>query len=261
MGGERGGERPSELALALGFGGGGHGGKGGFDFGDGGKVGGDFGRKVLADPVFGHADGLPGGFKRPLDHRVVLGLADQKSDGRFVGRLLQKMVHGGDVEPELAEMFGLELRRFHFHDDVAVEVHVEEQQVGEFLLRADLKPVFTSDEHKALPEFEKESFDVRQERVLELLFAVAGREGDEVEGVGVLRDFLRQVAFAFRKTGREIRERLALPLVQFRVEEVQKNRTAPAVCHGLPDIEKRGFRIRPELVDDGDVVSPRNGED
>ncbi len=124
-----------------------------------------------------------------------------------------------------------------------------------------LQPVFTSDEHKALPEFEKESFDIRQERVLELLFAVAGRQGDEVEGVGVLRDFLRQVAFAFRKTGREIRERLAMPLVQFRVEEVQKNRTAPAVGHGLPDIEKRGFRIRPELVDDGDVVSPRNGED
>lgn len=138
------GARPSGLVLAAV--GGGHGGKGGFDFGDGGKVGGDFGRKAVADPVFGHADG-----------------------------------------------------------------------------------------HKALPEFEKESFDVRQERVLELLFAVAGREGDEVEGVGVLRDFLRQVAFAFRKTGREIRERLALPLVQFRVEEVQKNRNFPHRLWGNSD--------------------------
>ena len=95
------------------------------------------------------------GFERPLDHRVVLRLADEKPNCRLVCRVLEDVVDCRDVKPQLPQVFGGELHGLDLDDDVPVEVHVEEQQIGEHLLLSNLKAVFASDEHESLAKLKE----------------------------------------------------------------------------------------------------------
>ncbi len=79
-----------------------------------------------------------------------------------------------------------------------------EEQVGEELVVVDLQPHLTSDEGEALPEFEEEFLDVRDELGFGFAFGVASGQGEEVENVRILRGLLGEVGVRRRQGGSEV---------------------------------------------------------
>ena len=127
------------------------------------------------------------------------------------------MVNRRDVEPKLPQMIFAELRSLDFHNDIPIEIHVEEKQVHEPLLRSDLQTEFPADKHEALSKLQQELLNVRHHRVLEFLLAILRRQRNEVKTVGILRDLLREVAVRLWECNGEVRNRLTLPFVKLRV--------------------------------------------
>ena len=67
--------------------------------------------------------------ERVLDLGFVLAAADQEADGRVLGRGLDEIIDGIDIEVQFPGEFGLERDGLEFDDDVAVEGDVEEEHV------------------------------------------------------------------------------------------------------------------------------------
>lgn len=66
-------------------------------------------------------------------------------------------VDGGDVECKLAEVFGAECFDLELDDDVAAELEVVEEEVGEEFLPANGESVLLADVGESAAEFEQET--------------------------------------------------------------------------------------------------------
>jgi hypothetical protein len=63
-----------------------------------------------------------------------------------------------------------------------------------------------------------------------------GPEGEEVETVRVFDDLRGQIRLRGRQRGREVRDGLALPRVEVRLDPVHQHRPRPAVLNGLAGV-------------------------
>src|SRR5262245_53178765 len=95
---------------------------------------------------------------------------------------------------------------------------MEEQEVEEEVLAADLELHLAADEREADAELEEEVAHVRYESALEVSLLRLGPEGEEVEDVRVLQRLLREVRARRRQRGLEVGQRLASALVQGRFD-------------------------------------------
>ena len=67
-------------------------------------------RQALAQAVAGDADGLGHVAQGVLGDEAFAAAADDQSDARLVVRVAEEVVDGGEVEVELAGVFGFEIR-------------------------------------------------------------------------------------------------------------------------------------------------------
>lgn len=77
---------------------------------------------------------MPPDYAGHVGDHVVLGLAQQQTDGGLVVRVGEQVVDGGHVHAELAEEGGFELDRLQFDDDIAAQLEMVEEQVAEELI-------------------------------------------------------------------------------------------------------------------------------
>ena len=74
--------------------------------------------------------------------------------------LLDLAIHGGQVEAQLPQVFGLELAGLEFDHHVAAQLEVIEKQVDEELVAAYVQQHLPADEGKARPQLQQELGDV-----------------------------------------------------------------------------------------------------
>lgn len=138
--------------------------------------------------ILGDERGREGAAEGVFDYFGVLRRAEEHADAGAFVRLLVIAVKGFELEFELAEVFGLEFVNFEFEVDKAVERAVEEEEVEPEIASADLDEVFAADVAKVASEFDEELAEFFDERAMQVEFAVALREVEEIEEVGVFED-------------------------------------------------------------------------
>ena len=74
--------------------------------------------------------------------------------------LFYLIIENTQIGHQLGEIAGLEVAGFQFHDNKAVQLAVEEKQVGEEVVRENLKMILIADESKIAPESHDEFLDV-----------------------------------------------------------------------------------------------------
>ncbi|KAG1255248.1 hypothetical protein G6F68_010466 [Rhizopus microsporus] len=90
---------------------------------------------VLAQGVFGYD--------------LVLALAQQQANGRAVLWVFDLLIHGRQVEAQLAQMLGLELAALQFDNHIAAQRGVVEQQVDKKFVAAHIQQHLPSDKGEA----------------------------------------------------------------------------------------------------------------
>lgn len=106
-----------------------------------------------------------------LDHELVLATAQEQTDRRLIGRVLQQLIDHGQVEVELTDegrfaRYGLQL-----DDDEATQLQMIEEQVDLEVLVTDLKRNLPTNEREAGAQLQQEPLDVRDQRVLDVALA------------------------------------------------------------------------------------------
>ena len=110
----------------------------------------------------------------------------------------EKVVRGGHVHTELAQVAGIEIADLEFDHHEASQLQVIEQQIRVEVGVADFEVELLSDECEPLTEFEKEPFDVIDQCSFEVTLASDVGIADEVKQVGIAGRFLCQVRVGWR---------------------------------------------------------------
>ena len=131
--------------------------------------------------------------------RRFLRLAEQQADGGLVVRGLDLGIHGGEIEIELAGVFGLEGRGLEFHHHIAFQPGVVEEQVDEKFIAADLKAELAADKGEAGAQFQQKPGDVADEGVFDIALVGFVAEAEKVEEVGVFQRFGSELAHGVRQ--------------------------------------------------------------
>ncbi|KAG1252005.1 hypothetical protein G6F65_018103 [Rhizopus arrhizus] len=80
---------------------------------------------------------------------LVLALAQQQANGRAVLWVFDLLIHGRQVEAQLAQMLGLELAALQFDNHIAAQLEVVEQQVDKKFVAAHIQQHLPSDKGEA----------------------------------------------------------------------------------------------------------------
>lgn len=174
----------------------------------------------------GHRVPAPG---TQLGQHVVAALAQDQADGRRVVRVLQLVVDHVAVEVQLAGVLRLELAALQLDHHVAAQLDVEEQQVDEVLLLADLHPVLPPHEGEALAEFEQELLQVLHQPGFQLALAKRLLQRQEVEDVGILQRLADQLGLRRQSPHAEAAGTYALSLTGLAVDHQHQRGAAPAL--------------------------------
>lgn len=208
----------------------------------------------------GDAEGLVVAFERVAGEDAVFALADEKADGVGVAGALEKMVRAGNVAAELAQESRLERFGLDFHDDVAMEADMVEEEIGEEFGPRDVEAVFAAHEGETVAEFEEEFFDVGDEGGLEFFLREGFGQLGEIEGVGIFDELAGEIGADVGKGAVEVGEGAALALVEPGVDVMGEDGARPAVAEGFGQIKTGRYGVVGEFVDDGSVVAPWNLE-
>jgi putative heme degradation protein len=133
--------------------------------------------------------------------------------------------------------------------------NVVEQEVDVEILVVDFEVNLTSDESETHAEFEEELLDVIQESLLNLPFARLFADGEKIEDVWIFERLLSKVRLRRRKSESEVRDRLALALIQTALDLMDENSTTPTVLDGLPGVPEASGGVFNTLKQD-DVLPP-----
>ena len=117
------------------------------------------------------------------------------------------VVDEGDIEVELAGVFGLELARLELDDHVAGLFDVEEEQVHVEVVAVDVELDLPADEGESRAQFAERFGDPGREGVLKVAFGDFAGEAEKFEVVGVLGDLLGKLGILRNKLLREVRGR------------------------------------------------------
>ena len=183
---------------------------------------------------------------------------DEKPNGGVVIVLLEQVVHSIHVEVELASVFRLERPRLELANYVATKADMIEQQV--YLARVVARDEFplTSQEGKAGSKLQQQISDAPGECILQfplIVYLVA--HGREPEVVVLLEHFLYQLALERRQMFAEVVQDLALVLVEFGFDAVEKCWSAKSFFYRFTDIKQRfidGFTLGYNI----NMLSPRH---
>jgi len=181
--------------------------------------------------------------QRILDDDAVLRLAEQEPDARRIVAMAHLVVDGGEVEGHLPGELGLEGHRLQVDHHVAAELQVVEEEIDVEVLAPDVEVNLPADEGEAYTELEEKLLDVVDEGLLHLAFPCIVGDREEVEEVRILERLLSEVGLRGRQRAAEVGEGLSLPLVQAGLDLERQNRAAPAVRHGLAEIEGASVRV------------------
>ena len=119
--------------------------------------------------------------QRVFSHHLVLALAQQQADGGRVLRVLDLGVHGGEIEAQLAQVFGFELAALELDHHIAAQFEVIEQQVDEELVAAHVQQHLPAHECKTGSQFQQKLGDVFDQGAFDLaLLRHIGAEGEAV---------------------------------------------------------------------------------
>lgn len=125
-----------------------------------------------------------------LDEGVVFASAEEDADGRLVARGHLMFFVVGDVGIELAEMFVAEGIGLEFHEDVALEDAVVEDEVDEEMFVSDEDAFLPGLEAEAVAQLEEEVLKAIQQGVFEVGLGhdITGTQSEELEDVGIADD-------------------------------------------------------------------------
>ena len=135
-----------------------------------------------------------------------------------------------------------------------------EEKVEIVVRSADVEMHLTPDECEAGAEFEEECFNVLQQAHFDRTLVGVVAETEEVEEVGVLGDLLCEVRLRRRERLGEIGDGFALAFMKRGADLQGQDVATPAVLGGPPGIPEADGAVF-YLLDEDDVVEPRNGED
>jgi hypothetical protein len=110
-------------------------------------------------------------------------------------------------------------------------------------------------EREANAELEEKVAHVLDQPALEVPLLRVGAQRQEVEDVRVLQRLLREVGVRGRQRGLEVRERLAGAFVHAGLDLRLKDRAAPAMLDGLPDVPE-ALGVAVDAIQKPDVVTP-----
>jgi hypothetical protein len=217
---------------------------------------GESGSSVLGEFVAAHGDRLSRGGDGVADDGVVLAGDDEDADRCSVRAADAKSVlDEGDVEAELTGVSRVELPRLQLDHDVAELFDVEEQEVDEEVVALDVEVHVPTDESEPGTELPKSLCDPADHAVLEFALRRISVDSEEVEGVRVAGDLLREFGVAVRENAGVVARCGSLALVQARADLVCQDRSAPPVHDVLRGVPVPQLLIL-ELVEQLDDVAP-----
>lgn len=89
-------------------------------------------------------------------------------DGRLVFWRLHLRIDSRQVEVELASIFLAKWCCLEFHDDVAPQLHMVEEQINKEFVSADFEPVLTCDKREASARFQQKPRNVPRQCLLDV---------------------------------------------------------------------------------------------
>ena len=179
----------------------------------------------------GDAHGLGNAGQGIFRHEAFLGFAEQQADGGFVVKGFDLCIHGGEIKVELPGVLGFEGVGLEFHDDIAFEPGVVEEEVDEELVAFDFQSELATDEGEARAQFQEEAGDMADEGILDVAFMRFIPEAEEIEVVGVFQNLCGKIGMDRGEPLLEVVHRCPLTQIQL-VIDVQLQRGAGP---GLPD--------------------------
>ena len=167
-------------------------------------------REGFEMPELGDADRRGHVAERVFDNQLLLGFAEDQADARLVGRVLQEIVDDGQVEVHLAGILRFERPGFQIDNDKAAQLDVVEQQIDAVFLALDFQRILAAEKREADSKLQQELLQVGEQGALDVALLGGGREREEVEVVGVLKDLLGEVGLRRGQGTLEVGNRLAL---------------------------------------------------
>jgi len=144
--------------------------------------------------------------QRVLHHDIVTVGGQQDADRRTVTMLRtpQQIVDGVDVEAQRAQVSRFDPAGLQLEHDKTAQPEMKKQQIDEELLLPHRQPVLPAHEREPVAKLGEEVRHPRDEGVFQLPLGVSGVQCQEVQVVGVLDDFPRQVRLPRPQGGREV---------------------------------------------------------
>ena len=106
----------------------------------------------------------------------------------FSCKLARVAVEGFEVEPQLAQVLGLETAHLQLDGDQAIEAPVKEQQVECEVPAANQHRLLGTDETKVAAKFDQKRLEPREQPAMQVRLAVFIGQIEEFDHVGVLED-------------------------------------------------------------------------
>ena len=146
---------------------------------------------------FGQLDGIAGNedfvaqiTEGELDEDVIFAGAEEDADGRLVARGHLVFFVVGDVGVELAQVLVAKGIGLEFHQDVALEDAVVEDEIDEEMFVADEDALLPRLEAEAVAQLEEEILKTIQQGIFEVGLGhdIPGTQAEELEDVGIADD-------------------------------------------------------------------------
>jgi hypothetical protein len=169
---------------------------------------------MLADGVASHGYRSGDSLQGQVGDRLVTSGAEDEADASAILAVGDERVDGVDVQVHLAHELRLEGAELQIDDHEAAGRVVEEEEIEDELLAADLERLLTSSEVEALAQGQHEALDVLQQRRFQVALLGTVSELHEVQDHGITHDPLHSLGITGLQSLLEVRDRRTLTLVQ-----------------------------------------------
>ena len=200
------------------------------------------------------SDGLVEAAQRILDDKTVFSFAKQEADGGLVIGVAQKVVHGGAVEVDLADITGHKVAGLEFHNDITAEPEVIEEKIDREVVIPDFEANLPPDEGESGSHFEKELLDVVHEGLFDFRFAAEIGGAEKIKEVGVFESLRGEIGVGRGQCCREVVLRLSMAEMQLLADLHLHDAAAPSVGDRLADVEVAGGGVFDHLEEADDVA-------
>jgi len=170
--------------------------------------------------------------------------------------IAEQIVHGGQIEVELAGPLGLELSRLQFDDEVTVQPEMIEEEINVEGLTPDLKRHLAADKGESSTKLQEKVAKIFEETTFKLPLFGGRAQGQELERIWILKELPREVGVRCRQRSVKVRQRLPLPIPQLRGDVVGQHVSAPTILEGGAQIPLPALRVL-EPIEQNHMMTPR----